>query len=54
MSWIKVIATVLPKTSTLLCHFHVGKKPRVKYITGYKVELKVVKVDVKANEVGIV
>lgn len=42
-----VVATVLPETTAILCYFDVGRNVIVKYITGYRVKIKDVKVDGK-------
>jgi hypothetical protein len=46
-----VVTTIFPKTTGLLCHFHVGKNAKAKRITYYIVKPKVVKMDEKDKEV---
>lgn len=46
-----VVTTIFPKTTRLLCHFHVGKNARAKRITRCLVKPKVVKMDEKDKEV---
>lgn len=46
-----VVAIVFPKTTVLLCHFHIGKNVRAKCITDCRVKSKDLKVDGKDKEV---
>jgi len=45
-----VVATVFPKTTSLICHFHIGINVSAKCITNYKIKPKDVK-DKKDKEV---
>jgi len=46
------VATVLPKTSAILCYFHVGRNVRAKCIIDCRVKPKVIKVDGKEKLVN--